>query len=635
MDETIRRCMHGVSHLRFLFPMMAISAMLFTCLSHGASRVSDDAASPVKNQLPALNVRATESVQSDSSDTPDQNLLVAIEKKTPQTGAPSEIYPLNLNSPRGTLWSLLVVLNNYKYLLETNGRTFENQDHLDWIQKRIASCIEVEDVAPKFQSAIATDAAVRIRSIIMRTPMAGWESIPDASQITKTQFDSGQYRFEMIPIVMKKIPSGDRCGQWIISRSTRDTAEETLGHLINNRSGTGPLAVQTFTDGKDSLYKNHFFQSGWLIPSKLIMNLPDFAGIRIIGQSLWKWALVLITVLTIIAMIVVAYLLLISRIRGVDAPHKNQKIRDGIIKFIFQMVIGCLMVVFQILIENQIFLNGTVLETLSIVANLIMAFAFIFALLSLSSVIAEVIVRLPYFNHNVFDEAFIRIIIKSVAIIFAAVFLFQILKELGFTPTTILAGAGVTGLALALSAQDLLKNFLASVILLIEKPFKKGDYVQFANETGIICSIGMRSTSLMSSDGNMLYLPNSKISQGQIENFTHRPHIRSRITVGMTYSTNYQRMNRAMTILREILEEKVLSPEGKIPSVLFKSFEESSLILEAKVIHRDTSGSACRNVLSEINLEILRRFNEEQLEFAFPTISIDAPEILKTVGQAT
>jgi small-conductance mechanosensitive channel len=90
-----------------------------------------------------------------------------------------------------------------------------------------------------------------------------------------------------------------------------------------------------------------------------------------------------------------------------------------------------------------------------------------------------------------------------------------------------------------------------------------------------------------------------------------------------------------MTILREILEEKVLSPEGKIPSVLFKSFEESSLILEAKVIHRDTSGSACRNVLSEINLEILRRFNEEQLEFAFPTISIDAPEILKTVGQAT
>ena len=627
--------MRNMIHTSLRIPLLVSVAMLFSCIAQAASAPVVNANSPEEQRLPGQNMHPPGSADSDGAKPDEQHLLVAIEALTPQVDGLSEIYPLDLNSPRGTLWSMLVVLHNYRELLEENGRTLQNQDHLGWIQKRIARCFDLEDVGPEFQSSVATDAAVRLRSIIMRTSTDGWSAIPGDHELEggNDGEDRTEYRFKSIPIVMQKITEGERNGQWVISSTTRETTEDILDHLMNNKSGTGPLGLRTFSSDKDSLYKNHFFQSGWMIPGNFTTSLPDFAGTRIIGQPLWKWALALIGGLIITTIIVTGYVLFIHKMKSANRPHEKVSIRDNIARFIYQIMIGCMMVLFQIFIKNQIFLDGAVLETLYTVTSLIMAIAFICAILSLSSVICEVTLGSPKINHDEFDEAFARVLIKTVAIIFAAVFLFQILQNLGFSPTTILAGAGVTGLALALAAQDMLKNFLASVILLIEKPFKNGDYIMVGEQAGVIKSIGMRSTSLVLSGGNTLYIPNSEIAQGEIQNFTHRAHIRSRINIGMTYSTNYERVNLAMKILKDILEDKVVSPEGRGPVVIFKSFDESCLTLEAKVTHEDTNNRACKQALSEVNLEILRQFNEEGLEFAFPTISIDIADDPRTHAQ--
>lgn len=600
--------------------MLASFAMIFPCIVHANSSDADVTNSLEDQRLPGEDMQPPDHSESESPDVNDKNLLLAIEQLSPRSDRLSEVYPLNLDSPRGTLWSMLVLLDNYQELLETNGRTLQNQDHLNWIQKRITKCFDIADIAPNFRSSVATDAAVRLRSLILRTPMLGWYSIPDEQDIEESKLN--EYRFKNIPIVMTKVTTGERNGQWLISRDTRDIAEDALGHLMNTKSGAGPLGLRTFTNDDDSLYKNHFFQSGWMIPSKIIMDLPDFAGMQIIGQSLWKWALAFIFGVIITAIIVVTYLTFIRRMKSKDTPQDKHPLRHDIVRIAYQLMIGCLMIVFQIFIKNQIFLDGTVLETLFIVTTLIMALAFIGAMFSTSNACSEIILRSKKKSSGAHDES-IRILIKTATVIFALVFLFQILQGLGFTPTTILAGAGVTGLALALAAQDMLKNFFASVILLIEKPFKNGDYILFKKHAGTVKMIGMRSTTLMSSDGNLIYVPNCEFAQGEIENISHRPHIRSRITIGMTYSTNYKRMTVAMDILEKILKEKVQSPEGENPSVFFKSFDESSLTLQASVIHKDPSGFNSRQVLSEVNLEILRQFNEEKLEFAYPTISID------------
>ena len=585
-----------------------------------------ESSSTQPERAPGQNLRPPGSDDGVGSKATSELLLTAIDQLPPQTDALSEIHPLDLSSPRATLWSMLVVLHNYRDLLADHGRTISNSAHLDWIQKRITRCFDMEDVAPEFQASVAIDAAVRLRSIIMHVPTQGWNSIPDERDLAKIDDELDEYRFKNLPIVMRKITEGERNGQWVISQLTRATAVDTLDHLMNNQAHTGPLALHTFSSDGDRLYRNHFFQSGWMIPSNLITGLPDSAGIQIIGQPLWKWALTLCCGLVITAVILIGYLSVIRRLHKPQSPHQTQKPHHHFAHMLFQIMIGALMVFFQIFIKNQLFLDGAVLETLVVASTLIMSIAFVCAMLNLGDMTAELLVRSDKANQHGMDETFTRILIKFVVIIFATIFVFQILRGLGFTPTTILAGAGVTGLAFALAAQDMLKNFFAGVILLIEKPFKKGDYIKIGSHAGKIRSMGIRSTSLMLREGNILYIPNSEISQGDIENITHRAHIRSRISIGLTYSTDHEQIQQAIDILTAILTDMVATPQGKDPVVFFKSFDESSLTLEATVTHADTNGFECKKTLSRVNLEVLKQFNEAELNFAFPTISIDMPD---------
>ena len=147
-------------------------------------------------------------------------------KTPPFANSAQSVKPEKLDSPRSLMWSLGRTLNTYREILEKEGRTYESEPRLRWIQSRIAQCFDLSDIGPEFQNGIATDSAVYLREIIAH-PHDDLETIPDLNDINKMAKNEqiSRYRFDSVPIELMVLTEGERAENGS-SRSRRATRLE-------------------------------------------------------------------------------------------------------------------------------------------------------------------------------------------------------------------------------------------------------------------------------------------------------------------------------------------------------------------------------------------------------------------------
>lgn len=536
----------------------------------------------------------------------------SIAERFPGTPSPRDVVePEQLDSPRSLMWSLARALDAYREALIAGGRTYATYEHLDWIQYRIAQCFDLSNVAPDFQLATATDAAVLLRGILLRVPMAGWETIPDAKMIADMPPDQRptRFRFNNVPIELVQFESGDRSGEWVISQETREMANDAYNRIAH----LDPIGGTVGT----SLHRLHFFEPGWLIPSSWINQLPAWTGQEFVGQAIWQWTTAFIAILVVTGVLVVVFVVMRRNLK------RPITLRGRIAHLVYFLLTGCCAAALVDFLQYHVFLNGVVLETFTFAGSTIMMFAFMLAILSLGVIGAEIVISSPSISPRGLDAALIRVAGRTMSIIFAAIVFFKILAQLGFSASTLLAGAGVTGLAIALAAQDTLKNFFASVILLLERPFSEGDWVRIGTDVGTVETIGLRSTCMRIDDGNLIYMPNEAVAHGRVENISRRPHIHCKISIGVTYATPPAKMKRALEVIRKVLDEKTNAPSAFDPRVYFTDFGDSAMMIKCVYWQSTTSYTESLTISQDVNLEILEQFNAEGIDFAFPTMTID------------
>lgn len=212
----------------------------------------------------------------------------------------------------------------------------------------------------------------------------------------------------------------------------------------------------------------------------------------------------------------------------------------------------------------------------------------------------------------------IRKAVRVFIVIILALFIAQNIFQWEIGP--LLAGMGLGGLALALAAQDALKNFFGSVAILADQPFKLGERIQFENYDGTVEEVGLRSTRIRLLEGPVVAVPNSKLADVAITNIAKRPFIRRTLNVTITYSTPPDKVQRGVQILREMLEaRKAAFPPDLPPRVYFNEFNADSLNLIVYYWFAPPEWWQFLAFNHDFNMELLRRFNEERIEFAFPT----------------
>lgn len=197
-----------------------------------------------------------------------------------------------------------------------------------------------------------------------------------------------------------------------------------------------------------------------------------------------------------------------------------------------------------------------------------------------------------------------------------------ILQNAGYNIGSLLAGLGIGGLAMALAAQHSLANIFGSVTILCDKPFVVGDRIKVDQYDGTVERIGLRSTVIRTLDGTVVSIPNRQMADASIENVSRRPTIKRMFTLNLVYDTSLDRMKKALTILRNIL--------GKHPGVqdhwvYWENFGSHSLDILVIYWCKHLKYRDFLMANEEINFEIKRRFEEVDLEFAFPTQTIHFP----------
>ena len=192
-------------------------------------------------------------------------------------------------------------------------------------------------------------------------------------------------------------------------------------------------------------------------------------------------------------------------------------------------------------------------------------------------------------------------------------------RILGQKPATLLASLGVGGLALALAARDSISNFFGSLMILADKPFQVGDRVEIDGKTGNVEEVGFRSTKIRTLSGHLVTIPNSVVASSSVENIGSRPYIRRTLNVTVTYDTPPDKLARGVEIIKEILaDHEGMDPE-KPPRVYFSDFNDTSLNIIVIYWYHPGDYFSYLEFSEKFNFELLRRFNEEGIEFAFPT----------------
>ena len=199
-----------------------------------------------------------------------------------------------------------------------------------------------------------------------------------------------------------------------------------------------------------------------------------------------------------------------------------------------------------------------------------------------------------------------------------AIILIIIIQNLGFQITGLIAGLGIGGLAFALAAQDILANLFGGAAVIADRPFEVGDRIILDGNDGFVRKIGMRTTTLETFDGTIVVIPNKKVSDSVLENISRERARRTKVILGVEYSTSSAKLEKAKKLLAEIIKKNPSTEDNSL--VHFSGFGPSSLDLQVIYWIKDLD-----NILGardEVNFEIKKQFEKSGIEFAYPSQTI-------------
>jgi len=190
------------------------------------------------------------------------------------------------------------------------------------------------------------------------------------------------------------------------------------------------------------------------------------------------------------------------------------------------------------------------------------------------------------------------------------------LDNMGVDITGLIAGLGITGIAVALALQNILGDLFASLSIVLDKPFVIGDFIIVDNYLGTVEHVGLKTTRVRSLYGEQLVFSNSDLLNSRIRNYKRMYERRVVFTIGVTYQTPAEKLEKIPRIIREAIEAQ---ENARFDRAHFKEFGDFSLNYEIVYYVTQPDYIVYMDIQQAINLILVRKFEEEGIEFAYPT----------------
>lgn len=207
----------------------------------------------------------------------------------------------------------------------------------------------------------------------------------------------------------------------------------------------------------------------------------------------------------------------------------------------------------------------------------------------------------------------IRVLVS--VILFAIAFI-VILDNLGVNVTALVAGLGVGGIAIGLAAQGIFSDLFAALSILFDRPFRRGDTIRFDQTTGTVERIGLKTTRLRSLTGEQVIMANTKLLEREIRNLAAGDDRRETLRFGVVYQTGVEQLKKIEDLARAAVHNQ---PGCELVRCVMTAFGPSSLDHELLFVHEGLDAEALFHKRATIMMDLLSRFAEEDIQFAYPT----------------
>lgn len=224
-------------------------------------------------------------------------------------------------------------------------------------------------------------------------------------------------------------------------------------------------------------------------------------------------------------------------------------------------------------------------------------------------------------SENLLTQTAARLFSKILKFMIAAIAIVMILQEWGYNVTGFVASLGLVGMAFALAAKDTAANLFGSIVVFSDKPFVIGDWVKINDNEGNVEDITIRSTMIRRFDQALITMPNSNLTSSSITNFSRMQKRQIKMTVGLTYSTTAQQMQKITEDIRNYLasNDKI---DQEIIHIYFHDLEASSLGIFCYFFTKATNWGEYMQAREEVNFEIMKIVEQNGTHFAYPTQTI-------------
>ncbi|MCU9611946.1 mechanosensitive ion channel family protein [Caldibacillus lycopersici] len=223
------------------------------------------------------------------------------------------------------------------------------------------------------------------------------------------------------------------------------------------------------------------------------------------------------------------------------------------------------------------------------------------------------------------DQILIPFLSKAIRVVIILISITIIAQEFDYDINGFIAGLGLGGLAFALAAQDALKNLIAGIVIIFEKPFSIGEWILTPSVEGTVEDITFRSTKVRTFAQALVTVPNSTLANENITNWSKMGKRRIEFTLGVKYGTPTSRLEKVINRIKDMLENNPDIHKETI-FVTFDRFSDSSLDLFLYFFTNTTVWGEFLQIKQDINFNILRILEEEGVEIAFPSQTLYVEE---------
>lgn len=348
---------------------------------------------------------------------------------------------------------------------------------------------------------------------------------------------------------------------------------------------------------------------------KLIDYYP-FLGFELLGNNLAEWIKALVIFATVFMALKLFQSVAIKKMQKVFTKTKTQI--DDIVINAIDAIYWPFYAFAAVYITMQFINVSNFIEKWT--SNIFLVIVIYYAIKFLSEIIdfgAKSIIQKK--EEDPQDTGIIKILSGVAKILLWVGAAVLVLANLGYDVTSLIAGLGVGGIAIALALQNILGDLFSSLAIYFDKPFRIGDFIVLGDKMGTVKRIGIKTTRIQAPQGEEIVVANSELTKAQIQNFGVMEKRRNLYFIGVTYDTPAEKLKNIPGMIKEIIEKY---ENVEFSRVHFKSFADSSLLFEVVYFVLTGDYNEFMDMQEKINLDIAVKFQKENIEFAFPSQTV-------------